>query len=376
MRSAAAAGVCGRYAAARGRRIRCAAGGRRARGGSGWPRPRARTRAEEFIETELGVEEGQLEENLEEEEGALEEKVRRLDALYEATFGDDIRRAAASDAAVRAADVLEFSRQRREEWDALVAGVVARVGNSGWTRFQREAAQLKLEIDGMRRERTTREWEWAEARREAAPADDDGGAPTSSGRRFASRIVLITGFESFNVGLYREVAEDLRRDGIDLKVFSDRDIVLDLRGGEGVDPRLRDVERALAEADAFFGSLLFDYDQVCWLKERLERVPLRVSFESAIELMESTRLGSFEMANGGKQKGGPPPVVKKLLAKFGSGREEDKLVGYLSFLKIGPKLLRFVPGRKVRLTLTHSLPPTPTHSLTHSLDRSDNRPPT
>jgi len=35
------------------------------------------------------------------------------------------------------------------------------------------------------------------------------------------------------------------------------------------------------------------------------------------------------------QKAGPPPAVKAILAKFGSGKEEDKLVGYLSFLKIG-----------------------------------------
>lgn len=27
---------------------------------------------------------------------------------------------------------------------------------------------------------------------------------------------------------------------------------------------------------------------------------------------------------------------------------QDKLVGYLSFLKIGPKLLRFLPGKKAR----------------------------
>ena len=45
----------------------------------------------------------------------------------------------------------------------------------------------------------------------------------------------------------------------------------------------------------------------------------------------------------GKSKG-PPPAVKKLLSLFGSGREEDRLVGYLSFLKIGPQLLRFLPG--------------------------------
>jgi len=45
----------------------------------------------------------------------------------------------------------------------------------------------------------------------------------------------------------------------------------------------------------------------------------------------------------GKSKG-PPPAVKKVLSLFGSGREEDRMVGYLSFLKIGPKLLRFLPG--------------------------------
>lgn len=35
-------------------------------------------------------------------------------------------------------------------------------------------------------------------------------------------------------------------------------------------------------------------------------------------------------------------------APFALQREEDKLVGYLSFLKIGPKLLRFIPGGKAR----------------------------
>jgi magnesium chelatase subunit H len=33
---------------------------------------------------------------------------------------------------------------------------------------------------------------------------------------------------------------------------------------------------------------------------------------------------------------------------FGSGREEDRLTGYLSFLKIGPQLLKFIPGKKAR----------------------------
>ncbi|KAI8464745.1 MAG: CobN/magnesium chelatase [Monoraphidium minutum] len=63
--------------------------------------------------------------------------------------------------------------------------------------------------------------------------------------------------------------------------------------------------------------------------------------------MGCTRLGSFEMDPSGKSKG-PPPAVKKVLSLFSSGREEDRMVGYLSFLKVGPKLLQFVPGNKAR----------------------------
>ena len=51
------------------------------------------------------------------------------------------------------------------------------------------------------------------------------------------------------------------------------------------------------------------------------------------------------MGAGGKSAG-PPPAVKKVLSLFGSGREEDKMVGYLSFLKVGPKLLKFLPGEE------------------------------
>lgn len=35
-----------------------------------------------------------------------------------------------------------------------------------------------------------------------------------------------------------------------------------------------------------------------------------------------------------------------MLSLFGSQREEDKMVGYLSFLKVGPQLLKWVPGKK------------------------------
>ena len=99
----------------------------------------------------------------------------------------------------------------------------------------------------------------------------------------------------------------------------------------------------------FFGSLLFDFDQVEWLRDAVSKIPTRFVFESALELMSETSVGSFEMkpAPDG-EKAGPPPAVKAILAKFGSGKEEDKLVGYLSFLKLGPALLKFVPGRKAK----------------------------
>ena len=47
-------------------------------------------------------------------------------------------------------------------------------------------------------------------------------------------------------------------------------------------------------------------------------------------------MGSFTMGAGEGDKGrkGPPPVVQKVLSMFGSKREEDKMVGYLSFLKV------------------------------------------
>lgn len=151
------------------------------------------------------------------------------------------------------------------------------------------------------------------------------------------RIVLIAGFESFNADLYRKAAllAEERCPKLEIEVFSDRDI--------STKPDI--VAAALADAQVFFGSLLFDYDQVLWLRDRVQHIPIRLVFESALELMSLTRLGAF--AIGDKSKGMPKPV-KFILDKFSQGREEDRLAGYISFLKIGPKLLKFVPGQKVQ----------------------------
>ena len=126
------------------------------------------------------------------------------------------------------------------------------------------------------------------------------------------RIVLIAGFESFNTGLYRQAAQlaTSRCPNLDIQVFSDRAL--------STEPEK--VATALENADVFFGSLLFDYDQVLWLRERIQHIPIRLVFESALELMALTKLGKFII--GDKPKGMPKPV-KFILSKFSSGREEE-----------------------------------------------------
>ena len=151
------------------------------------------------------------------------------------------------------------------------------------------------------------------------------------------RIVLIAGFESFNADLYRKAANIAvsRCPQLDIRVFSDRDIAA----------KRAEVEAALDGADVFFASLLFDYDQVLWIRDRISNIPIRLVFESALELMSCTKIGAFSI--GDKPKGMPKPV-KFILDKFSNGREEDKLAGYISFLKVGPKLLKYVPVQKVQ----------------------------
>jgi magnesium chelatase subunit H len=150
-------------------------------------------------------------------------------------------------------------------------------------------------------------------------------------------IVLIAGFESFNADLYRKAAflASSRCPELDIRVFSDRNITTNSD----------EVQAALQGADVFFGSLIFDYDQVLWLREHIANIPIRLIFESALELMSLTKIGAFSI--GDKPKGMPKPV-KIILDKFSNGKEENKLAGYISFLKIGPKLLKLVPVQKVQ----------------------------
>ncbi|WIA16841.1 hypothetical protein OEZ85_013777 [Tetradesmus obliquus] len=227
---------------------------------------------------------------------------------------------------------------------------------AAWTAFQADLQTLKLKrqrlagqladaralLDAAQREASKRQGLGAASGAAAAfDAETAGMAPlrTTGAPVRTVRIVLVCGFESFNVALYNAAAKRLAAlaPHIQLKVFSDRDIAT----------RREAVAAALAGADCFFGSLLFDYDTVEWLRAQLTNVPVVLVFESALELMGQTRIGSFTMDPSGKSKG-PPPAVKKVLGLFGSGREEDRLTGYLSFLKIGPQLLKFIPGKKAK----------------------------
>ncbi|MGB3291772.1 MAG: magnesium chelatase subunit H [Phormidesmis sp.] len=153
------------------------------------------------------------------------------------------------------------------------------------------------------------------------------------------QIVLIAGFESFNTNLYEQAAAAARRPDLSIRVFCDR----------GLTTQPEAIAQALADADIFFASLIFDYDQVVWLRDRIQHIPVRLIFESALELMTLTQLGKFSMGSKDAQKkAGMPKPIKFILDKFSSGQEEDRLAGYLSFLKVGPKLLKYIPARKVQ----------------------------
>lgn len=258
---------------------------------------------------------------------------KRLDSLYELTLGDEARKLGviSEGTAATASAISDIAKGSPLLYKELLHTVEIRDPGK-WTQFQADAAELKMRLNEIIIGETESETfdKLNEISRTIAGTRKQ--SPHLPGCR---RAVLITGFESFNISLYKNVGEALAKNGIILDVFSDRDI----------NTQRIDVKNAIAEADIFFGSLLFDFDQVEWLKQEIQSVPVRVVFESAVELMSETMIGSFQMKS---ESRGPPPIVKAILSKFGSGREEDKLTGYLSFLKIGPSLLKFIPGNKAR----------------------------
>jgi magnesium chelatase subunit H len=75
-----------------------------------------------------------------------------------------------------------------------------------------------------------------------------------------ARIVLIAGFESFNIDLYRKATAlaAARCPSLDIHVFSERDLT----------STRTIITEALIGANVFFASLIFDYDQVMWPRDR------------------------------------------------------------------------------------------------------------
>jgi len=117
------------------------------------------------------------------------------------------------------------------------------------------------------------------------------------------------------------------------------------------------LENALRNASVLLVSLVFDFNQVNWLQQRTSHIPYRLIFESALELMQLTKINSFQMKDSASADAKKKPsafgvisnAFKSFLAKFGlQGREEDKLAGYLQMLKTGPKLLKLIPGQKMK----------------------------
>lgn len=167
------------------------------------------------------------------------------------------------------------------------------------------------------------------------------------------KIVLVAGFESFNRDLYYQAAKEIESEGnnnnIELTVFADSDIrnpITNVNDDDSmnVNPKFA---RAMKEADAFIGSLIFDYDDVLVVKSLLPYIEgPRLLFECATEVMTFNQVGSFNMQTTGDGPAGPPPAVKAILSKFGSGKEEDRINGYLKLLKFGPDLLKYIPGDK------------------------------
>ena len=132
-------------------------------------------------------------------------------------------------------------------------------------------------------------------------------------------------------------------------VFADSDI----------QTRSKQFGEAVQSADIFIASLIFDYDDVVAItnlfdeqdeKNNKKNSGPRLLFECATELMSYNHIGTFSMSSGSEGENstpsGPPPAVKAILSKFSSGKEEDKINGYLKLLKIGPDLLKFIPGEK------------------------------
>mmetsp|Transcript_33214 Transcript_33214/g.67944 ORF Transcript_33214/g.67944 Transcript_33214/m.67944 type:complete len:1449 (+) Transcript_33214:144-4490(+) len=208
---------------------------------------------------------------------------------------------------------------------------------SSFEKFQLEVSRSTLKSSSLAKKKL-----FGPSQLFAAVLDGTSSAVNEDDRSDSVNVVLVTGFESFNRDLYEQAGAIVPVEcKLNLQVFADSDI---RTTNEGINENFAN---AVKNADAFIGSLIFDYDDVVAISSMLPHVRgPRLIFESATELMAFNRVGTFNMQSSGDGPSGPPPAVKSILKKFSSGKEEDKISGYLKMLKMGPDLLKFVPGEK------------------------------
>ena len=264
-----------------------------------------------------------------------------MDDAYRKLFSDRTVTVGDSEEVFHLGDVTatRFSEIGKEEpavMKALLDQVIHEEPDA-WYHLQATIQQLKMKQNLCQRQ--LRDAKDAITWRESGEDTTDVPSAVPLQQEGHIHIVLITGFESFNTDLYGNAARQIsaKMSDVSMSVFNDRDI----------HERPDVLEAALKSASVLFASLIVDYEEALWLRERARHIPTRFVFESALELMSLTKIGTFTMAPKGKSQGAPP-AVKKLLSLFGSKREEDRMLGYLSFLKIGPKILKFVPGMPSR----------------------------
>ena len=203
-----------------------------------------------------------------------EESVASLHEQQNKLFADTFAGVVVPEEGVLVSDAASFSKLGRDHPTAfthLLADL--RLQNpAGFATFQREGAQLAQRLATARAAVATASAA-LEAAQHAVPAEaeaeeEEADKEAARARGVAAKggtVVLVCGFESFNTKQYRNVGKQLSSlaPGTRLLVFSDRDI-----GSKAM-------EEALASADAVVLSLLFDFDQNAWLRDRIQSIPVR-----------------------------------------------------------------------------------------------------
>ena len=206
-----------------------------------------------LADEELGADDADsLKENLTKLNNQASGLTRDINELYSSCFRDVVvkRRTPNEDGSLGNEEVLTFKDVSEASFGelgrrspAILSALLAekeRVDAPGWQAFQSQVAMLKLKKTRLEREIEEASTLLGESERQNASrknlaalrASEAAASSAARGRGEGSeggvnvqgtRIVLITGFESFNVELYKRAAEVLRSraPGVQLRVFSE-----------------------------------------------------------------------------------------------------------------------------------------------------------